>query len=122
MSDRPRVAITMGDAAGIGPEITVKSLADPRATQWCIPLVLGDARVIEKAMDATGMRLPVRRIADPAEARGDAGTVEIIDYANVDMAAHQWGVVNPGFGDAAVRWTKDAGQLCLRGAIDAMVS
>ena len=47
MERRPRVAITMGDAAGIGPEITVKSLADPRAAQWCIPLVLGDGRVLE---------------------------------------------------------------------------
>src|SRR5262249_12768218 len=47
MSERPRVAITMGDAAGIGPEITVKSLADPAAAGWCIPFVLGDAAVLE---------------------------------------------------------------------------
>jgi 4-hydroxythreonine-4-phosphate dehydrogenase len=122
MTERPRIAITMGDAAGIGPEITVKSLADRRATDWCIPLVLGDARVLEKAMEATGVRLPIRRIASPAEAQGLPGTVELIDDASIDMAIHRWGVITPSFGESAVRWTKAAGQMCLSGAIDAMVS
>ena len=122
MSSRPRVAITMGDAAGIGPEITVKSLADPRAAAWCIPVVLGDARVLEKAMDATGVRVPLRRIATPAEAQGTPGTVEVVDYANVDMASHRWGEIDQRLGAAAVRYTKDAGAMCLSGAIDAMVS
>ena len=122
MSTRPRVAITMGDAAGIGPEITVKSLADPRATEWAVPVVLGDARVIEKAMAATGVRLPIRRIPHVRDAQGTPGTLEIVDYANVDMALHEWGVIRPSFGEAAVRWTKDAGALCVAGEIDAMVS
>ena len=122
MTNRPRVAITMGDAAGIGPEITVKSLADPRAAEWCVPLVLGDARVLEKAMEATGVRAPLRRIATPAEAQGTPGTIEVIDYPLIDMASHRWGVIVPSYGEAAVRWTKDAGQMCLSGTVDAMVS
>jgi 4-hydroxythreonine-4-phosphate dehydrogenase len=122
MSNRPRVAITMGDAAGIGPEITVKSLADRRATEWCIPIVLGDARTLEKAMDATGVRLPIRTIATPTEATGTAGTIEIVDYANIDHTKHRWGEIQPSFGEAAVRYTKDAGAMCLAGTIDAMVS
>src|SRR5439155_49013 len=56
MELRPRVAITLGDAAGIGPEITVKSLADHAVTARAIPLVLGDARVLERALDAAGHR------------------------------------------------------------------
>ena len=73
MNSRPRVAITMGDAAGIGPEITVKSLADSRASEWCVPLVIGDARVLERAMEATGTRLAIRRIGAVGEATGTAG-------------------------------------------------
>jgi 4-hydroxythreonine-4-phosphate dehydrogenase len=122
MGYRPRVAITMGDAAGIGPEITVKSLADPAAARWCVPIVLGDARVLERAMEATGVHLPIRTIGTPAEAAGTPGTVEVVDYRNIDMAAHRWGVVNPGFGDAAVHYTKEAGRMCLDGTVDAMVS
>src|SRR6185295_7829925 len=94
-SPRPRVAITMGDAAGIGPEITVKSLADRSATEWCVPIVLGDARVLERAMEATGTRLPIRVLKSAAEAEGKPGVLEIVDYGNVDMAAHRWGEVNP---------------------------
>ncbi|HZP42659.1 MAG TPA: 4-hydroxythreonine-4-phosphate dehydrogenase PdxA [Candidatus Binatia bacterium] len=122
MTRRPRIAITMGDAAGIGPEITVKSLADPAAARWCIPVVLGDARVMERAMDATGVRLPIRRLHSVAEAAGMPGTIEIVDYENVDMRQHRWGEVNPGFGEAAVHYTKEAGRLALAHEIDGLVS
>lgn len=122
MATRPRVAITMGDAAGIGPEIIVKSLADPAATQWCMPIVLGDARVLERAMEATGVRLPIRVLGAAAEAAGTAGVVELLDYRNVDVTAHRWGLVNPNHGEAAVHYTREAGRLALAREIDAMVS
>jgi 4-hydroxythreonine-4-phosphate dehydrogenase len=119
---RPRIAITMGDAAGIGPEITVKSLADPAAAGWCIPVVLGDARILERAMDAVGVRLPLRRLRAPAEAEGRPGVVEVVDYADCDVAAHRWGEINPGYGAAAVRYTREAGRMALAGEIDGLVS
>ncbi len=122
MELRPRVAITMGDAAGIGPEIIVKALADASVAARAIPLVLGEARVLERAMDATQVRLPIRTIAKPAEAEGRAGTIELIDYRNVDVIGHRWGEVNPAFGEAAVHYTREAGRLALAGEIDAMVS
>jgi 4-phospho-D-threonate 3-dehydrogenase / 4-phospho-D-erythronate 3-dehydrogenase len=122
MTYRPRIAITMGDAAGIGPETTVKSIADPRSTEWCIPLVLGDAAVLEKAMDAVGVHLPIRRIATPAEAQGTPGTIEIIDSACIDMPSHEWGKIVSAYGDAAVAWTKAAGHMAASGEIDGLVS
>src|SRR5436190_14512062 len=122
MELRPRVAITMGDAAGIGPEIIVKALADASVAARAIPLVLGEARVLERAMDSTGVRLPIRTITKPAEAEGRAGTIELIDYRNVDVTEHRWGEVNPAFGEAAVHYTREAGRLALAGEIDAMVS
>jgi len=122
MSERPRVAITMGDAAGIGPEITVKSLADPAAAGWCIPFVLGDAAVLEHAGRTVGVTPPIRRIDAPEAATGEPGVVEVIDAKCIDMSTHRWGVLNPAYGEAAVRWTKAAGQMALDGRIDAMVS
>src|SRR5207249_867802 len=122
MAQRPRVAITMGDAAGIGPEIIVKSLADPAAAGWCVPVVLGDAGVLERAMEATGGRIPLRRIATATEAEGRPGTLDVVDYRNVDLKAHRWGEVNPAQGDAAVHYTREAGRLAVAGQIDAMVS
>src|SRR5262245_17006677 len=122
MENRPRIAITMGDAAGIGPEITVKSLTDARASEWCVPLVIGDARVLERAMDVTGTRLGIRRIGRAVEATGTAGTIDVLDDPAIDMAGHRWGEIDPRYGDAAVRWTREAGRLALAGEIDAMVS
>src|SRR5437764_4563373 len=122
MELRPRVAITMGDAAGIGPEIIVKALAGHSVPVRAIPLVLGDARVVERAMDATGVRLPIRTLTKPAEAEGRPGMIELIDYRNVDVTEHRWGVANPAHGEAAVHYTREAGRLAVAREIDAMVS
>jgi 4-hydroxythreonine-4-phosphate dehydrogenase len=122
MDTRPRIAITMGDAAGIGPEIIVKSLADPAATACAIPLVLGDAGVLERAMEVTGVRLPIRSIVRPAEAVGAPGAIELIDFHDIDRRAHRWGEVNAAFGAAAVRYTREAGRLALGREVDAVVS
>lgn len=122
MTTRPRVAITMGDAAGIGPEITVKSLADPAVAGWCVPFVLGDARVLDLAARAVGVSAAIRPIRDPSEASGAPGVIEVLDYGNVPVGEHRWGVVNPAFGDAAVHYTKEAGRMAVAGRIDAMVS
>jgi 4-hydroxythreonine-4-phosphate dehydrogenase len=100
----------------------VKSLIDPVVSTWCIPFVVGDARVLEHAARAVGVAAAIRVIGDPAEASGAPGAVEVLDYANVDMDAHRWGVVNAGYGDAAVHYTQEAGRMALDGRIDAMVS
>jgi 4-hydroxythreonine-4-phosphate dehydrogenase len=119
---RPRVAITMGDAAGIGPEIIVKTLAAGRVTETCVPVVLGDARVFERAMDAARVRVPVRILGSAAEAEGRPGTLELLDYADVDVAAHRWGEARASHGAAAVHYTQEAGRLALARQVDAIVS
>lgn len=119
-ADRPRIAITMGDAAGIGPEIIVKALA--AGVRDCVPIVLGDARVLERAMDVAGVRLPLRRLSSAREAEGRPGTLELLDFADVDPATHRWGVVVAGHGAAAVRYTQEAGRLAIAREVDAIVS
>ena len=57
--NRPVVAITMGDAAGVGPEVVVKALADPEVYDRCRPLVVGDARRLRRAAEITGVDLEV---------------------------------------------------------------
>ena len=56
MTVREIIAIPMGDAAGIGPEITVKSLAKKEIYDMCKPLVVGDANIIRKAIEVTRCR------------------------------------------------------------------
>src|SRR5262245_34129097 len=119
MEHRPRVAITMGDAAGIGPEIIVKSLADPAAAGWCVPIDSVDRSVPARAMAATGGQVLIRTIERPEAGEGRPGTLELLDYGNVDPAGHRWGVINPAHGEAAVHYTREAGRLALERAIDA---
>ena len=63
---RPIIAITMGDAAGVGAEVIMKSLAHPEPYEWCRPLVVGDAMRLEEAGTIVGSNLTVRSLT-PAE-------------------------------------------------------
>lgn len=120
--DKPRIAITMGDAAGIGPEIVVKSLADARVREWCDPVVLGDLQVLRAAADQAGVTLRLEAVDRPAAWRGGAGTAAVVDYANVDRSGLRMGVVEPALGAAAVHYTREGARLALAGEIDGIVS
>jgi len=123
MTDKlPRVGITMGDAAGIGPEITVKSLVDPELYKMCNPVVLGDSRVIQAAVTVTGTDFEARSIDTEETPEAKPGLINVIDYKNVDPSTYEMGVVKPANGDAAVHYTKEAGRMCLEGRLAAMVS
>lgn len=119
---KPTIAITMGDAAGIGPEIVVKSLADPRVREWCEPVVLGDLAVLRAAAERAGVSLRFEAVDRPAAVRGGAGTACVVDYGNVDLGRLQMGVVEPALGDAAVHYTREAARLALAGEVDGIVS
>jgi len=118
----PIIGITMGDAAGISPEIVVKSLADPRVRSYCEPIVLGDLRVLAAAARQAGVDLTFRTVERPAAWRGDGRSFGVIDYPDVDPAQVQVGVVDPALGAAAVRYTREAARLALAGEIDGIVS
>jgi 4-hydroxythreonine-4-phosphate dehydrogenase len=123
MTDKlPRVGITMGDAAGIGPEITVKCLANSELYSICNPVVLGDSRVIQAAADLTRTEFEIRSIGAAQMSEARAGLIYVIDYQNVDPSTYAMGVVNAKNGDAAVHYTQDAGRMCLDGRLAAMVS
>jgi 4-hydroxythreonine-4-phosphate dehydrogenase len=123
MADRlPRVGITMGDAAGIGPEITVKCLANAAIYKICDPVVLGDARVIQSAVNLTGTEFEIRPIGTAETPPAKPGLIHVIDYQNVDPSAYEMGVINANNGAAAVHYTQEAGRMCLDGRLAAMVS
>ncbi|MEO6027140.1 MAG: 4-hydroxythreonine-4-phosphate dehydrogenase PdxA [Candidatus Binatia bacterium] len=119
---RPIIGITMGDAAGISPEILVKSLADPTIRQFCEPIVLGDVRVLAAAAKQAGLELGLRSIERPSDWRGDGGAFGVVDYKDVDPATVKVGVVEPALGAAAVRYTREAARYALSGEIDGIVS
>ena len=116
---RPVVAITMGDAAGVGPEIIIKSLAAGALYQSCRPLVIGDAQRLREAGAIAGCSLAVRSIADIAAANYDHGTVDCLDLGLIP-AGHPYGQLSALCGHAAYCYIERAVQLALKQEIDAI--
>ncbi|MDJ0388899.1 4-hydroxythreonine-4-phosphate dehydrogenase PdxA [Roseomonas sp. E05] len=116
---RPIVAITMGDASGIGPEIIMKALARPEVYDLCRPLVVGDANRLREAGAITGGKLAVAARATPAEAAFTLGTVDCIDLGLIP-AGHPWGKLSPVSGEGAYRFIERATQLVQAGEADAI--
>ena len=116
---RPRIAITMGDAAGVGPEVIMKALARAEVHACCRPLVVGDARRLERAGEIVGSRLAVRAIAVPDEARYAPDAVDCIDLAAIPEAT-PFGRLSMACGDAAYRFIERAVGLALAGAVEAI--
>ncbi len=121
MSVLPRVAITMGDPAGIGPEVTVKALAEQAPWRWCVPVILGDAAVLAERARMLGLQLPLRVIETVREAASDPA-LYVVDDCQIDASRLRLGEVDPANGAAAVFYTRKAARLALRGEIDAIVS
>jgi 4-hydroxythreonine-4-phosphate dehydrogenase len=118
----PIIGITMGDAAGISPEILVKSLADPEIRRFCEPIVLGDVRVLAAAAKTAGLELAFRTVERPSAWRPDGRAFGVVDYGDVDPATVEIGVIEPALGAAAVRYTREAARYALGGEIDGIVS
>ena len=116
---RPIVAITMGDPAGIGPEIIMKALAHPEVAEQMRPVVIGDARRLERAAALVNSSSVVQRIETPAQAHARAGTVDCIDLGLVpdDLP---FGALSPIAGEAAYRCIERAVELASRGEVAAM--
>ena len=107
----PVVAVTIGDPAGIGPEIVVRALAQDAVQRSVQALVVGDRWVLERAMEVTGTMLEF----------SPAGPVRLLDLANVDHRL-QWGKIQATAGAAAGQFIERAVQETLAGRADALAT
>lgn len=81
MIEKTRIAITMGDPAGIGPEVVVKALSKADVYKKCIPIVIGDTAALDDAINFCKLPLKLNLIQECGEAIGQFG---VIDYINLD--------------------------------------
>jgi 4-hydroxythreonine-4-phosphate dehydrogenase len=122
VSERPIIAITMGDPAGVGPEVVAKALTRDEVWECCRPLVIGDARVLGQAVSLVGASLALRAVADVAGARFDPVAPDVLDLHNVDPAVLQPGRVSATAGRASVAYVERAVELAQSGQADAIVT
>jgi 4-hydroxythreonine-4-phosphate dehydrogenase len=120
--DKVLLAITMGDAAGSGPEIITKALAEPEIRKLCRPVVIGDAEAMKEAFAFTRAPGEVKAIDKLAEARFQDGVVEVIDLHNIDLDKLTRGRVDPMAGKAAYEYIKLGTEITLAGESDAIVT
>lgn len=117
----PIIAITMGDAAGVGPEVIMKSLAHRELYAQCRPVVIGDAARLDKAGQAVGSDLRIQTI-QPDEIVGapyQAGTVYCVNL-HLIPGDLPWGKLSAQAGDAAFRYLEIAATLAMQGKAQAI--
>jgi len=117
---RVRLAVTMGDPAGIGPEVTVKALAAIGVERR--PIVVGDAPTMERAVTAVGSRARINQIAKPAEAAGGEAVVNVIQVAGILPRPIPFGRLDREAGRAAFESLSAGIHLALAGEIDVVVT
>lgn len=123
MGERLILGITMGDPASIGPEITVKALADKAVYEQCRPLIIGDADVMEEAVRIVGRDdIRIRPVQSVAEAQFEYGIIDVYDMKLVDMAKLKRGEVSAMAGEAAYQYVTKVIELALAGEIDGTVT
>lgn len=114
-----RIAITMGDAAGIGPEITLKLLADDALPQR--PIVIGDVGILARTARQLDLALNIAPLNRPSDATGAPGRVEVI-AAGEPLAEIALGKISAACGAAAYTYIRKAIELAKAGEISAIVT
>ena len=119
MITKPVIGITMGDGAGVGPEIIMKALGDKAVYEGCRPFVIGDAKMLVRAAGVVQSKLQIRAIHALSEAEYAYGVVDCLDL-NLLPADLPFGQVSPEAGHAAFMYLKQAIELANEGQIDAI--
>ena len=119
---RPILAITMGDPAGIGPEIVAKALSHQEVYAQCRPLVTGDAAIVDKAVKLLGLPLQVHAIAQVKDARFEYGTIDVFDLQCVELSSFEYGKVSAQCGNAAFVSIRKVIELVMADEVDGTVT
>ena len=118
----PVLGVTMGDAAGVGPEIIARAAAEPTVRATCRPVVIGAADPMREALALIGSPLSLHAVPRVADCRWADGTLEVLDLANIDMATLPRGEVSAAAGRAAYEYIERSVSLATSGEIDAIVT
>lgn len=120
--NRPVLGITMGDPAGVGPEIIARACAEPAVSDRSRPLVIGSAGVLREALGLVGSPLALHAVSDVAGCRWQVGSLECLDVASLDPATLPRGEVSAAAGRAAYEYIERAVALARAGAVAAVVT
>ena len=119
---RPVLAVTMGDPAGIGPEIAVRALLSPEVRAASRSFLIGDARVFERALTVCGLTASLNRIAGPEDIADRPGVIDVVHQQTVDPDALAMGKVQALGGEAAYAAIRTSIELAMAGRVDGVAT
>ncbi|GHU19048.1 4-hydroxythreonine-4-phosphate dehydrogenase [Spirochaetia bacterium] len=119
---RPVLGISIGDPAGIGPEICVKALSHAGIYEKSIPVVYADRIVLEDALKVTGSSFTINAIKNPKDTAGKLGTIDFIDAGLLKKGDYTYGQVSAKSGDAAFQYVVSAIKDAMAGNTAAVVT
>jgi len=119
---KPIIAITMGDPAGIGAEIAVKTLQFKNIYDDAVPLVIGDLEVIKDAKNFIPSNLKLNEVLRPEDAKGEYGTIDILNLNNISLDDFKYGEVNTKAGKASIEYIITGIDLALEDRVQAVVT
>lgn len=122
MKSRMRVAITMGDPAGVGAEIIVKALSHVDVYKKCIPVVMGDRAVLEDALRFCDLPMRLNRVEDAGAAEGKFGEIDYIDFGLFKDEAWEYKKNNAKCGEASFKYIVDAIRLAMDKKVEAVIT
>jgi 4-hydroxythreonine-4-phosphate dehydrogenase len=123
-SQLPVIAVTMGDPAGVGPEVCLRLLAEPAMAEVCVPVVFGDAGVLRRVAKVTGLPFNARVIsqADWAEACQQVKVPSVLDLRQVEGEAVVPGKLSAACGEAAYQYVSRAIDAALAGQVQGVAT
>jgi 4-hydroxythreonine-4-phosphate dehydrogenase len=119
---QPVLGLTIGDPAGVGPEIVAKAAAQEEVRAACRPMIIGEAGIMRRAVRLCRLDLTVRAVAAPSDLTGEAGFLEVLDLKNIEPASCPPGVLSPHCGRAAVEYLDRAIDLAMAGELQGLVT
>lgn len=119
---KPLIGVPMGDPAGVGAEITVKSLMSDKVKDVADVIVVGDKEVLAQALKVCGLTAELNCVDDPADGRYEDGVINVIDLDNIDMVSLQMGKVQAMCGKAAFEYIEKCVELAMAHKIDAIAT
>ena len=121
MSERPLIAVTLGDPSGIGPEVVAKAWAQPVVHEHGRLVLIGDAAAVRQAVEQVGSAAEVRTVSSVGEASGDGAVIEVLEVEGV-AAAFPTGELSLESARASHAWVERAAGLAISGEIAAMTT
>lgn len=120
--DKTKIAITTGDPAGIGPEISLKAALDPAVRAACHPIVVSDPAVLDRHARACGIALDMRVVGYAGDLNGSDDRLTVLDCKQPDAATLEFGATNPVAGHASIAFCRTAVKAALARQVDAVVA